>query len=174
MDSKTKKGNLRVDKYWVLFSFSRLRFEISRLRFRMRFVHVEHPVWETDRTIILEEDSVSNSRKSQGSGQDHRQNFGGPSVPSGSNSIFPMCVGGCNDGISTLCSHQDSLADEGVTEEIKPQTVSKHCFVPHRHKVLMRGLLGQSVHDSPVGLFACTRSGDVVVYVDNFTFPLTL
>ena len=36
----------------------------------------------------------------------------------------------------------------------------------------MRGLLDQSVRDSPVGLISCTRRGDVVVYVDNFTFPL--
>ncbi len=45
-----------------------------------------------------------------------RQNFGGPSGPPGQNSIFHMCAGGRDDGISTLCSHQYSLADEGVTE----------------------------------------------------------
>ncbi len=32
----------------------------------------------------------------------------------------------------------------------------------------------QSVYDCPVGLFVCARRGDVGVYVDNFTFPLTL
>ena len=67
-----------------------------------------------------------------------------------------------------------SLPDEGVTEEIKRQTFSKHFFAPRRHKVLMRGILDQPVRDSPVGLLACTRSGDVVVYADNFTFPLVL
>ncbi len=64
----------------------------------------------------------------------HRQNFGGPSVPSGQNSIFPMSAGGRDDGISTLHSHQYSLVDEGVTEEIKRQTFSKHCFTPLHHK----------------------------------------
>jgi hypothetical protein len=48
------------------------------------------------------------------------------------------------------------------------------CFAPHRHKVLMKGILDQFVRDSPVGLFVCTRRGDVVVYLDNFTFPLAL
>ena len=72
-----------------------------------------------------------------------RKNFGCPSVPSGQNSIFPMCVEERDDGISTLRSHQYSLADEGVTEEIKRQTFAKHCFAPCRHKVLMRGLLDQ-------------------------------
>jgi hypothetical protein len=57
-------------------------------------------------------------------------------------------VGGRDDGINILCSHQYNHADEGVTEEIKRQTFSKHCFVPHRNKVLMRGLLDQSVRDS--------------------------
>ncbi len=38
----------------------------------------------------------------------------------------------------------------------------------------MRGLLDQSVRDSPVGPLVCTRSGDVGVYLDNCTFPLTL
>jgi hypothetical protein len=71
------------------------------------------------------------------------QIFGGPSVPSGQNCIFPMRAGGRDDGISTLRSHQYSLADEGVTEEIKRQTFSNHCFTPHRNKVLMRGLLDQ-------------------------------
>ena len=85
-----------------------------------------------------------------------------------------MRAGERDDGISTLRSHQYSLADEGVTEEIKRQTFAKHCFAQRRHKVLMSGLLDQSVRDSPVGLLACTRSGDVVVYVDNFTFPLAL
>jgi hypothetical protein len=65
----------------------------------------------------------------------HRQIFGGPSVPSGQNCIFPMRAGGRDDGISTLHSHQYSLVDEGVTEEIKRQTFSKDCFVPHRNKV---------------------------------------
>ena len=80
-----------------------------------------------------------------------------------------MRAGGRDDGISTLRSHQYSLADEGVTEEIKRQTFSKLCF-----EVLKRGLLDQSVRDSPVGLLACTWSGDVVVYFDNFTVPLAL
>ena len=71
-------------------------------------------------------------------------------------------------------SHQYSLADEGVTEEIKRQTFSKHCFATRHNKVLMTGLLDQSVRDSPVGLLACTWSGDVVVYVENFTVPLSL
>jgi hypothetical protein len=56
------------------------------------------------------------------------QNFGGPSGPSGQNSIFRMRAGGRDDGISTLRSHQYSLVDEGVTEEIKRQTFSKRCF----------------------------------------------
>ena len=85
-----------------------------------------------------------------------RQIFGGPRVPSGQNCIFPMRAGGRDDGISTLRSRQYSLADEGVTEKIKRQTFSKHCFAPRRNKVLMRGLLDQSVRDSPVGLLACT------------------
>ena len=51
-----------------------------------------------------------------------RQIFGGPSVPSGQNCIFPMHVG---------------------AEKIKRQTFSKHCFTPRRNKVLMRGLLDQ-------------------------------
>ena len=34
LDSKTIQKNLRVDKYLVIFFFSRLRFEISRLRLR--------------------------------------------------------------------------------------------------------------------------------------------
>ncbi len=42
------------------------------------------------------------------------------------------------------------------------------------HKVLMRDLLDPFVRESPVDLLACTRSGDVVVYLDNFTFPLAL
>jgi hypothetical protein len=67
-----------------------------------------------------------------------RMNFDCPSVPSGQNSIFPMRPGERDDGISTLRSHQYDLADEGVTEEIKRQTFSKHYFTPHRHKVLMR------------------------------------
>ena len=90
-----------------------------------------------------------------------RQIFGGPSVPSGQNCIFPMRAGGCDDGISTLHSHQYSLTDEGVTEEIKRQTFSKHCFVPLHNKVLMRGLLDQQVRHCVVGLLAYTRSGDV-------------
>ena len=65
-----------------------------------------------------------------------------------------MRAGGRDDGMSTLRSHQYSLADEGVTEEIKRQTFSQHCFAPSRNKVLMRGLLHQSVRDSPVGLLA--------------------
>ena len=85
-----------------------------------------------------------------------------------------MRAGGRDDGISTLRSHQYSLADEGVTEEIKRQTFSQHCFAPRRNKVLMRGLLDQYVRDSPVGLLACTCSGDVVVYFDKFTVPLAL
>jgi hypothetical protein len=85
-----------------------------------------------------------------------------------------MRAGGRDDGISTLRSHQYSLADEGVTEEIKRQTFSKRCFAPRRNNVLMRGLLDQYVRDSPVGLLACTWSGDVVVYFDNFTVPLAL
>ena len=103
-----------------------------------------------------------------------RQIFGCPSLPSGQNCIFPMRAGGRDDGISTLRSHQYSLTDEWVTEEVKGQTFPKHCFAPRRNKVLMRGLLDQSVRDSPVGLLACTWSGDVVVYVDNFTVPLAL
>ncbi len=85
-----------------------------------------------------------------------------------------MRPGERDDGICALHSHQYSLADEWVTEEIKGQTFDKHCFAPRRHTVLMRGLLDQFVRDSPVGLLPCTRSGDVVVYLDNFTFPLTL
>ncbi len=85
-----------------------------------------------------------------------------------------MRAGGRDDGISTLHSHQYSLTDEGVTEEIKRQTFSKHCFAPHHNKVLMTGLLDQSVRDSPVGPVGCTWSGDVVVYVENFTVPLSL
>ncbi len=96
------------------------------------------------------------------------------SVPSGQNCIFPMCAGGRDDGISTLHSHQYRLADEGVTEEINCQTFSKHCFAPHHNKVLMRGLLDQQVRHCAVGLLACTRNGDVGVYLDNFTFPFTL
>ena len=103
-----------------------------------------------------------------------RMNFDCPSVPSGQNSIFPMRPGDRDDGISTLRSHQYDLADEGVTEEIKRQTFSKHYFTPLRRKVLMRGILDQFVRDSPVGLFVCTRRGDVVVYLDNFTFLLAL
>ncbi len=83
-----------------------------------------------------------------------RQNFDGPIGPSEQNSIFRMRVGGRDDGISILRSHQYSLADEGVTEEIKHHTFSKHCFAPRRNKVLMRGILDQSVRDSPVGLLA--------------------
>ncbi len=53
---------------------------------------------------------------------------------------------------------------------------SAHCTVTSitlRTRVsLKRGLLDQFVRDSPVGLLACTRTGDVVVYLDNFTFPL--
>ncbi len=41
----------------------------------------------------------------------------------------------------------------------------------HRFKDL-RGFLDQFVRDSPVGPLVWTRSGDVVVYLDNFTFPL--
>ena len=52
-----------------------------------------------------------------------------------------------------------SLADEGVTEEIKRQTFVKHCFAPHHHKVLMRGILDQYVRHCTVGLLPCTRSG---------------
>jgi hypothetical protein len=37
-----------------------------------------------------------------------------------------------------------------------------------------RGFLDQSVRDCSVGLFSSTRIGDVGVYLDNFTFPLTL
>ncbi len=70
-------------------------------------------------------------------------------------------------------SHQYVLVDEGVTEEIKRQTFSKHYFSPHRHKVLMRALFDQFVRDSTVGLIACTRRGDVVVYLDNFPVCLT-
>ncbi len=62
----------------------------------------------------------------------------GPSGPSEQNSIFRMRAGGRDDGISTLRSHQYSLPDEGVTEEIKRQTFSQHCFAPRRNKVLMR------------------------------------
>jgi hypothetical protein len=54
-----------------------------------------------------------------------------------------MRAGERDDEISTLCSQQYSLADEGVTKEIKRQTFAKHCFVPHRHKVLMSELLDQ-------------------------------
>ena len=36
-----------------------------------------------------------------------------------------MRTEGRDDGISSLHSHQDSLADEGVTEEIKRQTFAK-------------------------------------------------
>jgi hypothetical protein len=104
----------------------------------------------------------------------HRQNFGGPSVPSWQNCIFPMCAGERYDGISTLHSHQYSLADEGVTEEMKRQTFVMHFFTPRRHKVLMRGILDQQVRHCAVGLLACTRSGDVGVYLHNFTFPLTV
>ncbi len=80
-----------------------------------------------------------------------------------------MCTGGRDDGMSILYSHQYSLVDKGVTEEIKRQTFSKHFFVPHRHKVLMRGLLDQFVRDSPVGLLVYIRNGDVVVYLEHFT-----
>ena len=38
----------------------------------------------------------------------------------------------------------------------------------------MRGLLDQSVRDCPVGLLTGARNGDVGVYLDNFTFPLTV
>ena len=48
-----------------------------------------------------------------------RQNFGGPSGPSGQNSIFPMRAIERDAGISTLLSHQYSLTDEWVAEEIK-------------------------------------------------------
>ncbi len=65
-----------------------------------------------------------------------------------------MRAGGRDDGINTLRSHQYNHVDEGVTEEIKRQTFSQHCFAPHRNKVLMRGLLDQSVRDSPVGLLS--------------------
>ncbi len=71
-------------------------------------------------------------------------------------------------------SYYSRLPDEGVTEEIKRQTCSKHCFAPHRHKVLMRGILDQFVSYSPIGLLPWTRNGDVVVYLDNFTFPLVI
>ena len=57
-----------------------------------------------------------------------------------------------DDGIITLHSHQYNLADEGVTAEIKRQTFDKLCFAPRRHKVLMRGLLEQSVRDCLVCL----------------------
>ncbi len=38
----------------------------------------------------------------------------------------------------------------------------------------MRGLLDQQARHCAVGLLDYTRSGDVGVYLDNFTFPLTL
>ena len=75
---------------------------------------------------------------------------------------------------STHYTVTSSVVDDSVTEEIKRKTFSKHCFVPHRHKVLMRGILDQFVRDSPVGLLPHTPRGDVVVYLDDFTFPDTL
>ena len=56
----------------------------------------------------------------------HSQNFDCPNGPSGQNSIFPLRARERDDGISTLHSHQYSLADHGVTEEIKRQTFAKH------------------------------------------------
>jgi hypothetical protein len=44
-----------------------------------------------------------------------------------------------------------------------------HCFTPHRHKVLMRWLLDQSVRDCTVGRIVYTRSGDVGVYLDRIS-----
>jgi hypothetical protein len=89
------------------------------------------------------------------------------------NSIFPVRDGERDDGISKLIIHQYILTDEGVTEKIKRQPFTKHCFAPCHHKVLMRGLLDQHVCHCTTGLLVCTRSGDVGVYLDNFTFPLT-
>ncbi len=86
----------------------------------------------------------------------HTHNFGCPNGPSGQNRVLPLRAGELHNGIRTLRSHHYILPDEGFTEEIKRQTFSNHWYVPHRHKVLKRGLLDQSVRD-----------------FDNFTFPLT-
>jgi hypothetical protein len=94
----------------------------------------------------------------------HRQNFGCPSGPSGQNSIFPMRDGGRDDGIYILRSHQYSLSDESVTEEIKRQTFSKHSWLSGMSglSALLRKtafrliLIGDSYSDTSV----CPSQGD--------------
>ena len=108
---------------------------ILRIGLLLVFCHPSPMKWGQDPHVLLLQTIIG-----------RRKNFGCPSGPSGQNSIFPMCVGERDDGISTLHSHQYRL------EELLDQYV-RHCVV---------------------GLLACTRSGDVGVYLDNFTFPLTL
>ena len=103
-----------------------------------------------------------------------RKYFLCPCTPFGQQGILCATARKGDNGIGTLCSHQYSLADKGVAEEIKGQTFSKHCFAPRIDKLLHSRPLHQSVRESAVGLLRCTGAGDVTVHLDNFTFLLPL
>ncbi len=76
----------------------------------------------------------------------------------------------------------DTCRKERSCQSVLPQRLSQfmHADTEYfRHKVDQRKihplcLLWFQYSSSPVGLLTCTRRGDVVVYVDNFTFPLAL
>ena len=76
-----------------------------------------------------------------------------------------------DNGIGTLYSHQYSLVDKRVTEEIKGQTFSDHYFI---HLLINSSTVGLFINLSTRVLLRCTGAGDVTVYLDNFTFQLAL